>query len=54
MSRFVLITPEHRFDSRVRQALAGGLPGGLQTFAFVIPSDPGDCSPISTRNAPRC
>ena len=42
MSRFVLITPNADFDSRVRQALAGGLPGGLQTFAFVNPSDPGE------------
>ena len=42
MSRFVLITPNTDFDSRVRQALAGGLPGGLQTFAFVNPADPGE------------
>lgn len=42
MSRFVLITPNTDFDSRVRQALAGGLPGGLQTFAAVNPSDPGE------------
>ncbi|WP_427129805.1 AAA family ATPase [Pseudarthrobacter sp. S9] len=42
MSRFVLITPNTDFDSRVRQALAGGLPGGLQTFAFVNPSDPAE------------
>ncbi|MCX6497448.1 MAG: AAA family ATPase [Arthrobacter sp.] len=42
MSRFVLITPNTDFASRVRQALAGGLPGGLQTFAFVNPSDPGE------------
>ena len=42
MSRFVLITPNTDFDARVRQALAGGLPGGLQTFAFVNPSDPAE------------
>ena len=41
MSRFVMITPNTDFDARVRRALAGGLPGGLQTFAFVDPSDPG-------------
>lgn len=40
MSRFVLITPNADFESRVRLALAGSLPGGLQTFAFVNPSDP--------------
>lgn len=40
MSRFVLITPNADFDSRVRLALAGSLPGGLQTFAFVNPADP--------------
>jgi pilus assembly protein CpaE len=42
VSRFVLITPNTDFDSRVRLALAGGLPGGLQTFASVNPSDPGE------------
>ncbi|MCB5292791.1 AAA family ATPase [Arthrobacter sp. SO3] len=42
MSRFVLITPNADFDARVRLALAGGLPGGLQTFAHVNPSDPGE------------
>lgn len=40
MSRFVLITPNADFESRVRLALAGSLPGGLQTFAFVNPADP--------------
>ena len=55
MSRFVLITPNTDFDARVRQALAGGLPGGLQTFAFVNPAEPRrSSSPTSTRNAPRC
>ena len=42
MSRFVLITPNAGFESRVRQALAGGLPGGLQTFAAVNASDPSE------------
>ncbi len=42
MSRFVLITPNTDFDSRVRQAVAGGLPGGVQTFAFVNPANPGE------------
>ena len=42
MSRFVLITPNADFDTRVRQAVAGGLPGGVQTFAFVNPADPGE------------
>ena len=42
MSRFVLITPNSDFDSRVRQAVAGGLPGGVQTFAFVNPANPGE------------
>lgn len=42
MSRFVLITPDADFDSRVRLALAGGLPGGLQTFTSANPSDPGE------------
>ncbi len=42
MSRFVLITPNTDFDARVRQAVAGGLPGGVQTFAFVNPADPGE------------
>jgi pilus assembly protein CpaE len=41
MSRFVLITPNTDFDARVRRALAGGLAGGLQTFAFVDPADLG-------------
>lgn len=42
MSRFVLITPNTDFDARVRQAVAGGLPGGVQTFAYVNPADPGE------------
>ncbi|RKR20564.1 AAA family ATPase [Arthrobacter oryzae] len=42
MSRFVLISPNTDFDARVRQALAGGLPGGLQTFAFVNPANPAE------------
>ena len=42
MSRFVLITPNTDFDARVRQAVAGGLPGGVQTFAFVNPANPGE------------
>ncbi|MDQ0755517.1 AAA family ATPase [Arthrobacter sp. B3I4] len=42
MSRFVLITPNADFDARVRQAVAGGLPGGVQTFAFVNPADPSE------------
>ena len=42
MSRFVLITPNADFDARVRQAVAGGLPGGVQTFAFVNPANPGE------------
>jgi len=42
VSRFVLITPNADFDSRVRQALAGGLPGGVQTFAFVDPANPSE------------
>lgn len=42
MSRFVLITPNADFDARVRQAVAGGLPGGVQTFAFINPANPGE------------
>ncbi|NUU30388.1 AAA family ATPase [Arthrobacter sp. C9C5] len=41
MSRFVLITPNADFDARVRQAVAG-VPGGVQTFAFVNPANPGE------------
>ena len=41
MSRFVLITPDGDFDSRLRQAVAGGLPGGVHTFATaVLPASP--------------
>jgi pilus assembly protein CpaE len=42
VSRFVLITPNADFDARVRQAVAGGLPGGVQTFAFINPANPGE------------
>ncbi|KRE79685.1 AAA family ATPase [Arthrobacter sp. Soil763] len=42
MSRFVLITPNTDFDARLRQAVAGGLPGGVQTFAYINPADPGE------------
>lgn len=41
MSRFVLITPDVDFDSRLRQAVAGGLQGGVQTFfTSLLPADP--------------
>ncbi|MDQ0633053.1 pilus assembly protein CpaE [Arthrobacter pascens] len=41
MSRFVLITPDVDFDSRLRQAVAGGLQGGVQTFfTAVLPGSP--------------
>lgn len=41
MSRFVLVTPDVGFDSRVRQAVAGGLQGGVQTFfTSALPADP--------------
>jgi pilus assembly protein CpaE len=41
MSRFVLITPDVDFDARLRQAVAGGLQGGVQTFfTSLLPSDP--------------
>ncbi|WP_445153699.1 AAA family ATPase [Arthrobacter sp. Hor0625] len=42
MSRFVLITPNTDFDARLRQAVAGGLPGGVQTFAYINPANPGE------------
>ncbi|MFJ5693572.1 CpaE family protein [Arthrobacter sp. NPDC093125] len=43
MSRFVLITPNADFDSRLRQAVAGGLQGGVQTFfTNVLPAGPYD------------
>ena len=43
MSRFVLITPDAEFDQRLRQAVAGGLPGNVQTFATgVLPADPSE------------
>lgn len=41
MSRFVLVTPDVNFDGRLRQAVAGGLQGGVQTFfTSALPSDP--------------
>lgn len=41
MSRFVLITPDAGFDARLRQAVAGGLQGGVQTFfTSLLPADP--------------
>ena len=41
MSRFVLITPDVDFDARLRQAVAGGLQGGVQTFfTSLLPADP--------------
>lgn len=43
MSRFVLITPNADFDGRLRQAVAGGLQGGVQTFfTNVLPAGPYD------------
>ncbi|MFC7849261.1 CpaE family protein [Arthrobacter sp. NPDC057388] len=43
MSRFVLITPNADFDGRLRQAVAGGLQGGVQTFfTNVVPAGPYD------------
>jgi pilus assembly protein CpaE len=43
MSRFVLITPDVDFDARLRQAVAGGLQGGVQTFfTSLLPADPFD------------
>jgi pilus assembly protein CpaE len=43
VSRFVLITPNTDFDSRLRQAIAGGLQGGVQTFfTNVLPAGPYD------------
>ncbi|MFP3460151.1 AAA family ATPase [Arthrobacter globiformis] len=43
MSRFVLITPSADFDGRLRQAVAGGLQGGVQTFfTNVVPAGPYD------------
>ncbi|MFC9332675.1 CpaE family protein [Arthrobacter sp. NPDC057009] len=43
MSRFVLITPNADFDSRLRQAVAGGLQGGVQTFfTNILPAGPYD------------
>lgn len=41
MSRFVLITPNPDFDLRLRQAVAGGLHGHVQTFATsTVPGEP--------------
>ena len=41
MSRFVLITPDADFDNRLRQAVAGGLQGGVQTFfTALLPASP--------------
>ncbi|GAA3309865.1 AAA family ATPase [Arthrobacter ramosus] len=43
MSRFVLITPSTDFDQRLRQAVAGGLPGSVQTFfTSILPADPAE------------
>ncbi|MBT2537110.1 AAA family ATPase [Arthrobacter sp. ISL-69] len=43
MSRFVLITPDAAFDGRLRQAVSGGLQGGVQTFfTSLLPGDPND------------
>ncbi|MFF1831714.1 CpaE family protein [Paenarthrobacter sp. NPDC058040] len=43
MSRFVLITPNADFDQRLRQAVAGGLPGSVQTFfTNILPVDPAE------------
>jgi pilus assembly protein CpaE len=43
VSRFVLITPNADFDSRLRQAVAGGLQGGVQTFLTnILPAGPYD------------
>jgi pilus assembly protein CpaE len=43
MSRFVLITPDADFDGRLRQAVAGGLQGGVQTFlTSLLPADPNE------------
>ncbi|GAP60559.1 septum site-determining protein MinD [Arthrobacter sp. Hiyo1] len=43
MSRFVLITPNTDFDQRLRQAVAGGLPGSVQTFfTSILPADPAE------------
>ncbi|MDQ1059598.1 pilus assembly protein CpaE [Arthrobacter globiformis] len=43
MSRFVLITPNADFDARLRQAVAGGLQGGVQTFfTNILPAGPYD------------
>ncbi|PTT65871.1 AAA family ATPase [Arthrobacter sp. HMWF013] len=43
MSRFVLITPDVGFDGRLRQAVAGGLQGGVQTFfTSLLPADPNE------------
>ncbi|KQR82929.1 pilus assembly protein CpaE [Arthrobacter sp. Leaf337] len=43
MSRFTLITPDADFDGRLRQAVAGGLQGGVQTFfTSLLPADPND------------
>ncbi|MCP8998414.1 AAA family ATPase [Pseudarthrobacter sp. RMG13] len=41
MSRFVLVTPDVNFDGRLRQAVEGGLQGGVETFfTSVLPADP--------------
>jgi pilus assembly protein CpaE len=43
MSRFTLITPDVDFDGRLRQAVAGGLQGSVQTFfTSLLPADPND------------
>lgn len=41
MSRFVLISPNTEFDQCLRQAVAGGLPGAVQTFSTTaVPAHP--------------
>jgi pilus assembly protein CpaE len=43
MSRFIVITPDADFDGRLRQAVAGGLQGGVQTFfTSLLPADPNE------------
>lgn len=43
MSRFVLISPSADFDGRLRQAVAGGLQGSVQTlFTKSVPAGPYD------------
>ena len=43
MSRFVLITPNADFDSRLRQAVSGAMHGDVKTFLTnVLPAGPYD------------